>query len=227
MSNGFPEGDFRIINEGTGARLFARSGGVTGGKQKVSAVGRDGLVEGEVAYSHTNDPIVMVGTPQGGDLGLWYFRAAADPWGRPDNYLMTSYEDIRSKFALHAVQETIKVAKQITMRQSELDADEYRFQALLRGEPLSNIEIPPFTGKVDELVTVTAFDSVDTKRIEFRGSGRDGVSKWQTEGGYLFLEGAPEQVLTVSKEGDGSFSARLMKKDGSANQKFRFERKTA
>ena len=103
MSNGFPEGDFRIINQDTGARLFARYGGQTTGQQEAQdrLTGEKGFIE----YSHTNNPIFMVGSPDAGDKDddLWYFRAAKDPWGRPDNYLMTHYEDIRSKFALQAM----------------------------------------------------------------------------------------------------------------------------
>jgi hypothetical protein len=97
MPNGFPEGDFRIINEDTGARLFTRPGGVTAGPSYVTRSGSS------VDYSRTNNPIFMAGSPQGGDNDLWWFDAGTDPWGKPYNYLMSGYEDIRSKWAVQAV----------------------------------------------------------------------------------------------------------------------------
>lgn len=168
MPNGFPEGDFRVINEDTSARLFARHGGVTSGQQEA----RDRLTgeKGTIAYSHTNDPLAMVGTPQGSDIDLWWFSTIKDPWGHPNNYLMTGYKDIRGRFALQ--------------------------------------------------------DAGYGNGIRFYGEGREGVSKWQAEGGYIFKEGEPGMVLTVVKAGDGSFSLTLADK-GAANQKWRFEPKAA
>lgn len=98
MANGFPDGDFRIINAGTGDRLFVRYGGVSKGMQK----GVDKLTgeTGYIEYSHTNDPFFEFGTPDKKDYDLWWFSTIEDPWHRPDHYLMTSYKDIRSRFAL-------------------------------------------------------------------------------------------------------------------------------
>ncbi|MDF5730487.1 MAG: hypothetical protein PUP92_21300 [Rhizonema sp. PD38] len=56
------------------------------------------------------------------------------------------------------------------------------------------------------------------------GWGREGVSKWQAEGGYIFLEGKPELVLTLVKNG-GSHNATLVGK-GEPNQRWQFEPKS-
>ena len=163
MPNGFPEVDFRIINQDTDARLFARYGGQWYGQQEA----RDRLTgeKGSIEYSHTNDPIFMVGSPEAGgkDDDLWYFRAATDPWGRPDNYLMTHYEDIRSKFAL-------------------LDRD---------------------------------------YKLSLYGSGREGVTKWQTSDGYIFPEGKPDKVITLIDK-----TTAVMADRGAPNQRWRFEPKS-
>jgi hypothetical protein len=163
MANGFPEGDFRIINEATGARLFTRYGGTTAGPSYVTRSGSS------VDYSSTNNPIVMVGSPASKDYDFWWFDAGKDSWGKPYNYLMSSYTDIRSKWAL-------------------------------QGEE--------FDGS-----------------LKLWGTGRQDVSQWQAENGYIFLQGSSNQVLTLIDAGGGSFSAKLADR-GAPNQTWRFESKT-
>lgn len=50
MANGFPEGNFRIVNQATGACIASQYGGETEGRQAaVTARGETGVLE----YSHT------------------------------------------------------------------------------------------------------------------------------------------------------------------------------
>lgn len=99
MANGFPEGNFRLINKDTGHCLASFYGGQSYGSQ----VAYDRLTgeKGYIAYSHTNDRVFGIRSePQGEDIELWWFDSSKDNWGKPKNYLYNLIEDIRSRWVL-------------------------------------------------------------------------------------------------------------------------------
>lgn len=99
MANGFPEGNFRLINKDTGHCLASFYGGQSYGSQ----VAYDRLTgeKGSIAYSHTNDRIFGIRSePQGEDIELWWFDSSKDSWGNPKNYLYNLIKDIRSRWVL-------------------------------------------------------------------------------------------------------------------------------
>lgn len=104
MANGFPEGNFRIINKETGACISSLYGGQTHGMQDaVTARGETG----QLSYSHTNDREFTVHDKvKNIDEELWYFDSHADSWGRRVNMLYNKVKDIRSSWALGARVET-------------------------------------------------------------------------------------------------------------------------
>lgn len=98
MANGFPEGNFRIINDGTGDRLYVQYGGTTEGNM-TGTDKRTGKSD-NISFSHTNDPVFKVGTPGQSDYDGWRFNITTGQCNRLDHYLMTEYKDTRSHFAL-------------------------------------------------------------------------------------------------------------------------------
>lgn len=76
MANGFPGGNFRIVNKETGACIASAYGGQTHGLQDaVSSLGETG----KIAYSHTADRQFTVHDKvKNIDEELWYF----DRWAR-------------------------------------------------------------------------------------------------------------------------------------------------
>ncbi|MDS7967511.1 hypothetical protein RMB12_10840 [Acinetobacter sp. V117_2] len=104
MSNGFPGGNFRIVNKETGACIASAYGGQTHGLQDgVSSLGETG----KIAYSHTNDRLFTVHDKvKNIDEEIWYFDSHADGWGRRVNMLYNKVTDIRSSWALGARVET-------------------------------------------------------------------------------------------------------------------------
>ncbi|WP_284115818.1 hypothetical protein [Acinetobacter pittii] len=91
MANGFPGGNFRIVNKETGACIASAYGGQTSGLQDaVSSLGETGVVE----YSHTNDRLFTVHDKvKNIEEELWYFDS---------NMLYNKVTDIRSSWVLGA-----------------------------------------------------------------------------------------------------------------------------
>jgi len=123
MANGFPEGNFRIINKETGACISSLYGGQTHGLQDaVTARGETG----QLSYSHTNDREFTVHDKvKNIEEELWYFDSHADSWGYKVNMLYNKVTDIRSSWALGARVETDAIAYKL------LDKDLENFLNLL------------------------------------------------------------------------------------------------
>lgn len=123
MANGFPEGNFRIVNKETGACISSLYGGQTHGVQDaVTARGETG----KLAYSHTNDREFTVHDKvKNIDEELWYFDSSADSWGHRVNMLYNKVKDIRSRWVLGAHVKTNAVAYKL------LDKDLEHFLSLL------------------------------------------------------------------------------------------------
>ncbi|CAI3138574.1 hypothetical protein MWMV7_MWMV7_01961 [Acinetobacter calcoaceticus] len=104
MANGFPEGNFRIINKETGACISSLYGGQSHGLQDaVTARGETG----KLAYSHTNDRQFTVHDKvKNIEEELWYFDSSADSWGYKVNMLYNKVKDIRSRWVLGAYVKT-------------------------------------------------------------------------------------------------------------------------
>lgn len=123
MANGFPEGNFRIVNKETGACISSQYGGQTDGVQDaVTARGETG----KLAYSHTNDRLFKVHDKvKNIEEELWYFDSSADSWGYKVNMLYNKVKDIRSRWVLGAHVKTNAVAYKL------LDKDLEHFLSLL------------------------------------------------------------------------------------------------
>ncbi len=108
MANGFPEGNFRIVNKETGACIASAYGGQTHGLQDaVTARGETG----KLPYSHTNDRLFTVHDKvKNIEEELWFFDSHADSWGRRVNMLYNKVKDIRSRWVLGARVETNAIA---------------------------------------------------------------------------------------------------------------------
>ncbi|WP_410567597.1 hypothetical protein [Acinetobacter sp. H1(2024)] len=104
MANGFPGGNFRIVNKETGACIASAYGGQTHGLQDaVSSLGETG----KIAYSHTNDRLFTVhDKAKNIEEELWYFDSSADSWGHRVNMLYNKVKDIRSRWVLGAYVKT-------------------------------------------------------------------------------------------------------------------------
>lgn len=103
MANGFPGGNFRIVNKETGACIASAYGGQTHGMQDaVTARGETG----QLAYSHTNDRLFTVHDKvKNIDEELWYFDSRDYRSGR-ENKLYNKVKDIRSSWVLGAYVKT-------------------------------------------------------------------------------------------------------------------------
>ncbi|QNX87672.1 hypothetical protein [Acinetobacter seifertii] len=103
MANGFPGGNFRIVNKETGACIASAYGGQTHGLQDaVSSLGETG----KIAYSHTNDRLFTVHDKvKNIDEELWYFDSREYRSGR-ENKLYNKVKDIRSNWVLGAYVKT-------------------------------------------------------------------------------------------------------------------------
>lgn len=103
MANGFPGGNFRIINKETGACIASAYGGQTHGLQDaVTARGETGVLP----YSHTNDRLFTVHDKvKNIDEELWYFDSRDYRSGR-ENKLYNKVKDIRSSWVLGAYVKT-------------------------------------------------------------------------------------------------------------------------
>ncbi|MDH2540084.1 hypothetical protein QDR66_06055 [Acinetobacter baumannii] len=122
MANGFPSGDFRIVNKETGACIASAYGGQTHGLQDaVSSLGETG----KIAYSHTNDRLFTVHDKvKNIEEELWYFDSRDYRSGR-ENKLYNKVKDIRSNWVLGARVETNAIAYKL------LDKDLENFLSLL------------------------------------------------------------------------------------------------
>ncbi len=122
MANGFPGGNFRIVNKETGACIASAYGGQTHGLQDaVSSLGETG----KIAYSHTNDRLFTVHDKvKNIDEELWYFDSRDYRSGR-ENKLYNKVKDIRSSWVLGAYVKTDAIAYKL------LDKDLEHFITLL------------------------------------------------------------------------------------------------
>ncbi|MFX5299695.1 hypothetical protein ABTD13_05400 [Acinetobacter baumannii] len=98
MANGFPGGNFRIVNKETGACIASAYGGKSYGVEKVSRRGQTA----EFKYSHTNDRLFTVHDEvKNIEEELWYFESK----GR-ENKLYNKVADIRATWVLGAIVNT-------------------------------------------------------------------------------------------------------------------------
>jgi len=123
MANGFPGGNFRIVNKETGACISSLYGGQTHGLQDaVTARGETGVL----SYSHTNDRQFTVHDKvKNIEEELWYFDSSADSWGYKRNMLYNKVKDIRSSWVLGAHVKTNAIAYKL------FDKDLEHFLSLL------------------------------------------------------------------------------------------------
>ncbi|MFV7501553.1 hypothetical protein [Acinetobacter pittii] len=122
MANGFPGGNFRIVNKETGACIASAYGGQTHGLQDaVSSLGETG----KIAYSHTNDRLFTVHDKvKNIEEELWYFDSRDYRSGR-ENKLYNKVKDIRSSWVLGAYVKRDAIAYKL------LDKDLEHFLTLL------------------------------------------------------------------------------------------------
>lgn len=122
MANGFPKGNFRIVNKETGACISSLYGGQIHGLQDaVSSLGETG----QIAYSHTADREFTVHDKvKNIEEELWYFESHDYRSGR-ENKLFNKVKDIRSSWVLGAHVETNAIAYKL------LDKDLENFLSLL------------------------------------------------------------------------------------------------
>lgn len=164
MANGFPEGNFRIVNKETGACISSLYGGQTHGVQDaVTARGETG----KLAYSHTNDRLFTVHDKvKNIDEELWYFDSHADGWGRRVNMLYNKVKDIRSSWALGASVETNAIAYKL------LDKDLEHFLSLLPKqdeETLAHLKTSDFLDIVGLLETFIHSNGEENIKSELIG----------------------------------------------------------
>lgn len=100
MANGFPEGNFRIVNKESGACIASQHGGYTHGLQDaMTALGEKGVLP----YTHTNDRLLAVHDKvKNIEEELWYLDSSTDAYGRRKNMLYNKVVDIRSTWVLGA-----------------------------------------------------------------------------------------------------------------------------
>ncbi|MBJ8433780.1 hypothetical protein [Acinetobacter pittii] len=102
MANGFPGGNFRIVNKETGACIASAYGGQTRGVHTVSRRGETAHFE----YFHTNDRLFTVHDKvKNIDEELWYFDSYRGYRGQ-ENKLYNKVKDIRSNWVLGAYVKT-------------------------------------------------------------------------------------------------------------------------
>lgn len=123
MANGFPGGNFRIVNKETGACIASAYGGQTHGMQDaVTARGETG----QLAYSHTLDRLFTVHDKvKNIDEELWYFDSRVYNGGHRENKLYNKVKDIRSNWVLGARVKADAIAYKL------LDKDLEHFLSLL------------------------------------------------------------------------------------------------
>lgn len=126
MANGFPGGNFRIVNKETGACIASAYGGQTHGLQDaVTARGETGVLP----YSHTNDRLFTVHDKvKNIDEELWYFDSRVYNGGHRENKLYNKVKDIRSNWVLGARVETNAIAYKL------LDKDLENFLSLYQSK---------------------------------------------------------------------------------------------
>ncbi|GAA2857563.1 hypothetical protein GCM10010517_15930 [Streptosporangium fragile] len=102
MSNGFPDGEFCIVNEETGLYLACLPGGTIYGEQQ--GVDRlTGETEG-IGYSHTNDQVLgLLEEPSGKKFERWFLDDRKNSRGLEFYHLVNCAKDIRSWYTLWAV----------------------------------------------------------------------------------------------------------------------------
>ncbi|MFA2971106.1 hypothetical protein [Acinetobacter pittii] len=115
MANGFPNGNFRIVNKETGACIASAYGGQTHGVEKVSKRGQTA----EFKYSHTNNRLFTVHDKvKNIDEELWYFESSDGLRGR-ENKLYNKVADIRATWVLGAIVDTN--SKGLKLRDHDLE----------------------------------------------------------------------------------------------------------
>ncbi|MFV5439323.1 hypothetical protein VXP84_06590 [Acinetobacter oleivorans] len=164
MANGFPEGNFRIVNKATGACIASQYGGQTHGLQDaVTARGETG----KLAYSHTNDRLFTVHNKvKNIEEELWYFDSHADSWGYRVNMLYNKVTDIRSSWVLGAHVEAKPVAYKL------LDKDLENFLELLPKQDeqtLAHLRTSDFLDTIHLLQTFIDINGEETIKSELIG----------------------------------------------------------
>ncbi|OTT96068.1 hypothetical protein [Acinetobacter nosocomialis] len=163
MSNGFPGGNFRIVNKETGACIASAYGGQTDGVQSaVTARGETGVL----AYSHTNDRLFTVHDKvKNIEEELWYFDSRDSRSGQ-ENRLYNKVKDIRSSWVLGASVETNAIAYKL------LDEDLEHFLSLLPKqdkETLAHLRTSDCLDIVDLLKTFIQSNGEETIKSELVG----------------------------------------------------------
>ncbi|SEG94275.1 hypothetical protein SAMN04489712_1457 [Thermomonospora echinospora] len=89
MSNGFPDGEFCIINEATGLYLAALPGGtITGSQQETDWLER---TRETVHYTHTANQVLGLATePSGKNYERWFLDDRKNSWGQ-EHYHLVNY----------------------------------------------------------------------------------------------------------------------------------------
>jgi len=163
MANGFPGGNFRIVNKETGACIASAYGGQTHGLQDaVSSLGETG----KIAYSHTNDRLFTVHDKvKNIEEELWYFDSRDYRSGR-ENKLYNKVTDIRSSWVLGAYVKTDAIAYKL------LDKDLEHFLTLLPKqdeETLTHLRTSDCLDIVSLLDTFIDSNSEETIKSELVG----------------------------------------------------------
>ncbi|MFF0143626.1 hypothetical protein ACFYRN_45510 [Streptomyces sp. NPDC005227] len=126
MSNGFPTGEFYLVNQGTGLCLFHEYAGIEYGAQ--AATDKWTGASGIIPYGHTRDPLAGACTPLG---------QQQERWKADGSWLSNMKEDGRGRWCLHAEWEKVNDEKRKS-RMTELNAYGYYAVAMARSE-----DIPP------------------------------------------------------------------------------------
>src|SRR5690349_24333664 len=86
MANGFPEGEFFLLNTQAMLCLAANPGGTWNAGSFVTKSGS------EIEYTHTKPPVAQVECPNPpgrNQFQGWYLDTSKDSWGKPANYLVS------------------------------------------------------------------------------------------------------------------------------------------
>lgn len=110
MPNGFPEGDFRIINQDTDVRLFTYDGGYT--REAVDTKSSTTSESGGTLKNIAQDPGLGVGFPGNRYDDLWFINTDKDQWGKPQgNYLVSHLKVLNGWFCLDLIQTVLELPK--------------------------------------------------------------------------------------------------------------------
>jgi len=167
MANGFPDGNFRIVNKATGACISSLSNGQAHGLQ--SATGRWGE-RGFLSFSQRkNRQFTVHDNVKNVEEELWYLNSYKDTYGDRVNTLFNFVRDIRSRWVLSA--------------------------------------------------------STQSSRVFLQQSDQQYITKWAFEDGYIFVEGQPDAVLTLTSSISltpslGNFEVKICQRSDDPNQRW-------